>query len=281
MDRKRITDYLKVLWEQEYPRKPTAEMETSWRHFSEKAFKRKAPPLYRRWYVVSPAAAAVLILLIFMFNNIGNKPAGGESGYMIAQNSGGRVKTLYLPDSTVVRLQPKSTLYYAKNFGEKRSVKLIGEAFFDVTRNEATPFTLAGLNTMTTVLGTSFHIEALPEKGVMLQLYEGSVKMEVEGLEGSWELAPGQQFDYIGGEVDIDLFTTYIDFENTTLGKVMEYILDTYGYTVAADQTLLGKTVTLRVSKSDHLSDIIETIAAIYGLNIQTDEGLKQITLSE
>ncbi len=280
MDRKRITEYLKVLWEQEYPRKPAVEMETSWRYFSEKAFKRKAPPLYRRWYVVSSAAAAVLILLMFVFTNIGNKPSS-ESSYILAQNSDDRVKTLYLPDSTAVRLQPQSTLYYAENFEENRSVKLVGEAFFDVARNETFPFTVASLNTTTTVLGTSFHIEALQEKGVMVQLFEGSVKMEVEGLKDSWVLAPGEQFDYIGGEVVVDVFATYIDFDNTTLGKVMEYILDTYGYTVEADQILLGKTVTLRVSKSDHLSDIIGTIAAIYGLNIQTDEGLKQITLSE
>lgn len=281
MDRKRITDYLKVFWKQEHPHKSTEEMEASWERFSVKAFKEKGIPLYRRWYAVSAAAAAVFVLLMFTVNNIDTNPFGDESRYVTVQNPDDRVKTFYLPDSTTVRLQPESTLHYAENYAENRSVKLVGEAFFDVTRNEIFPFTVAGQNTRTTVLGTSFHIEALPKKDVVVQLYEGSVEMEVEGRKDSWVLTPGEQFVYTGDEVDVKVFTTYMDFENTAMNNVMAYILDTYGYTVVANENLLGKTVTLRVSKSDHLRDIIGTIATIYGLKIQIDEDLKQITLSE
>ncbi|MDR7131800.1 hypothetical protein J2X69_004165 [Algoriphagus sp. 4150] len=281
MDKKRITDYLKVFWKQEYPRMPAKEMEASWERFSEKAFKTRDIPLYRRWYAVSAAAAAVLILLMFTVINLDTHPFGDENKYVTVQNTDDRVKILYLPDSTTVRLQPESTLHYAENFVENRSVKLLGEAFFDVVRDEGSPFTVEGRETRTKVLGTSFHIQALPEKDVIIQLYEGSVEMEVEGRTDRWELVPGEQFIYTGNEVDVTVFTTYRDFENTALNNVMAYILDTYGYSVAANESLLAKTVTLRVSKSDGLRDIIGTIATIYGLKIQLDDNLRQITLSE
>jgi ferric-dicitrate binding protein FerR (iron transport regulator) len=61
----------------------------------------------------------------------------------------------------VVELQPHSALSYAKQWGdEKREVRLIGEAFFEVVKDSKRPFYVFGGDIVTKVLGTSFSVKA-------------------------------------------------------------------------------------------------------------------------
>jgi transmembrane sensor len=71
-------------------------------------------------------------------------------------------KTLFtLPDSSQVWLKPQSQLSYTEGFeGDVREVKLNGEAFFEVKRNEEKPFVVLGQKTRVQVLGTSFVVHA-------------------------------------------------------------------------------------------------------------------------
>src|SRR5699024_10743724 len=60
-----------------------------------------------------------------------------------------------LPDSSVVRLNKNSVLTYREGLtGTNRRVHLQGEAFFDVTANEARPFVIQTSSGKIRVLGT-------------------------------------------------------------------------------------------------------------------------------
>ena len=74
------------------------------------------------------------------------------------------MKDVYLPDSTLVALAGDSWIRYdAKRYDkERRAVEMNGKAFFQVTRNEARPFSVKTSQTEVTVLGTSFQIDEKP-----------------------------------------------------------------------------------------------------------------------
>ena len=69
-----------------------------------------------------------------------------------------------LPDGTVVWLNACSKINYPSYFdGDTRSIELIGEAFFDVTRDETKPFIINSGNLKVKVLGTSFNFKHYEE----------------------------------------------------------------------------------------------------------------------
>jgi len=66
-----------------------------------------------------------------------------------------------LPDSSEVTLHRGGRLRFSKHFdGALREVYLVGEAFFEVTRNPEKPFVVYTNDLVTKVLGTSFYVRA-------------------------------------------------------------------------------------------------------------------------
>jgi len=64
-----------------------------------------------------------------------------------------------LPDGSNIFLNRNTRLSYRKNFGRHgRNVTLAGEAFFDVARNENSPFIIDAGKASVKVLGTSFNV---------------------------------------------------------------------------------------------------------------------------
>lgn len=101
-----------------------------------------------------------------------------------------------LADGTKVTLNKNSSLTFSSDFGEKRrDVKLIGEAFFKVTKDKSRPFAVEALGTQTEVLGTSFNVHASSKTGnVITTLVEGSVKFKAKDIEQM--LKPGEEIAF-------------------------------------------------------------------------------------
>lgn len=77
----------------------------------------------------------------------------------------GREYLLTLSDGTRVWLNTESQLRYPVQFtGERRTVYLVGEAYFDVHPDASHPFTVISGPAEVTVLGTSFNLRAYPEE---------------------------------------------------------------------------------------------------------------------
>ena len=97
----------------------------------------------------------------------------------------GEIATVILPDRSKVILNRYSALHYPVRFkGEKREVRLEGEAYFEVEKDTRHPFTVKAGTVDIQVLGTHFNVEAYREDAtVRTTLLEGSVAVTVPGKQ--------------------------------------------------------------------------------------------------
>jgi len=100
----------------------------------------------------------------------------------------GSKSLVVLPDGSVVNLNSGSSLTYSiSNFDSvNRSVFLIGEGFFNVTKNAERPFYVNTHGMKLKVLGTKFNVKAYPDENTeeatlvsgKVEIYESSDKIE-------------------------------------------------------------------------------------------------------
>jgi transmembrane sensor len=99
----------------------------------------------------------------------------------ITTRNGSRTKVV-LPDGTKVWLNAGSTLTYDREFGDtNRAVKLVGEGYFDVVRNESKPFLIHTEAMDIRVLGTIFNVKSYPEEDMTeATLIKGSIEVQLK-----------------------------------------------------------------------------------------------------
>ncbi len=105
------------------------------------------------------------------------------------------VKQVTLSDGTKVWLNSSSLLIASEPFvGDKREVKLFGEAYFEVAHNPAKPFIVETTNLETQVLGTHFNVVAYPNDEVHeISLFEGRVQLNPTSNNKKAILTPGDR----------------------------------------------------------------------------------------
>lgn len=158
--------------------------------------------------LLSVAASIVLVIAISSFFNITRTNGKGKAYYTYLTNNNKSEFTLR--DGTKVTLNKNSTLTYTDAFGKNnRSVKLEGEAFFEVTKSPDNPFEVSleveNTNKGTIkVLGTVFNAKIDTESDkIITTLVEGCVSFEGSGQK--IKLYPNQQlaFDYTTSNIDV------------------------------------------------------------------------------
>lgn len=137
------------------------------------------------------------------------KTTSGEPEMKTISTPRGKDYELVLSDGTVVLLNADSKITFPTRFtGENRTVKLVGEAYFKVSKNKHRPFIVETGNLYTKVLGTEFNLKAYPHSDVNVTLIKGSVAVNAEGKEVM--LKPGQNAEY---SEDKDIEVTTVDTE--------------------------------------------------------------------
>ena len=109
----------------------------------------------------------------------------------------GMTTSLTLPDGTKVNLNSESSLVYPETFdGDFRSVRLEGEAFFEVVKNPEKRFVVTTPhNARVEVLGTSFNMEAFKwDSIVSTTLISG--KVAFISRSGQVNMKPGEKLVY-------------------------------------------------------------------------------------
>jgi ferric-dicitrate binding protein FerR (iron transport regulator) len=118
---------------------------------------------------------------------------------------GGQFK-LVLADGTRVWLNSASSIRYPTAFtGADRTVRITGEAYFEVAKNSLQPFRVLADRMTVSVLGTHFNIMAYPdEPAAKVTLLEGAVNVKSKG--NTVRLKPGEQLllDPSGGMRTVD-----------------------------------------------------------------------------
>ena len=137
------------------------------------------------------------------------KVTSGEPEMKTISTPRGKDYELVLSDGTVVLLNADSKITFPTRFtGNKRTVKLVGEAYFKVSKNKHRPFIVETGNLYTKVLGTEFNLKAYPHSDVNVTLIKGSVAVNAEGKEVM--LKPGENAEYSENK---DIEVTTVDTE--------------------------------------------------------------------
>ena len=122
-------------------------------------------------------------------------PQGSET-YTTLFAENGQISKAKLPDGSVVWLNSGSEIAYNNRFASKnRHIKLTGEAFFDVTKNEKLPLVVDCGNLNVKVLGTRFNVNAYSgEESAEVVLEEGKVELiNPESESNFYQMKPGER----------------------------------------------------------------------------------------
>lgn len=109
------------------------------------------------WLKVAAVFLVMVVLTAIALNMLHDNNAPSFIEY---QASNGERKKIVLPDGSEITLNGGSKVLVNSEYTEERLVLLEGEAFFEVNRNESSPFTVRSSKLTTTVLGTSFNINS-------------------------------------------------------------------------------------------------------------------------
>ncbi|GGH30315.1 DUF4974 domain-containing protein [Sphingobacterium alkalisoli] len=161
------------------------------------------------WYMRRPMQVAVSVIIVVgavlaiytgLFRT-GESDLVSAKSEMAAQQittAARQIKKVRLPDSTEVWLNSNSILDIPKGYGMgKRTVRLRGEAFFDVKRDTALPFMVGTDGIIVTVLGTSFNVRSYPSlQQIKIAVNTGKVSISDTTSNPLSVLTKGQWLTY-------------------------------------------------------------------------------------
>lgn len=240
-------------------------------------------------YAFKVAAAVAAIVTIGIFAYLRQDQM--QSEMLTFSTRRGEVASIVLPDNTTVWLNSNSTITYHSEFTHKnREVHLEGEAYFDVTRDEAHPFIVKAGVYQIKVLGTEFDVNAYSDSasGFYTTLVSGSVEMSMtcDDSRHPTVLLPGQRLSYNAENdkvsvsyVDTESLTSWrtgrITFCHTPLKEVLMMIGNTFGVRfVINNMSLIDNTYTGTFDNQslDNILFTLEQIADIHFKQLQQDD---------
>ncbi len=206
--------------------------------------------LFREVLKVASVAIIAFLAAYFLF------PKSGEQRFTAMQTitvpAGQRIN-ISLPDGTNVWLNARTTIQYPISFNDKdRSIKLDGQAYFDVMHDEDIPFIVETDKGKVQVLGTKFDVLA----------YSGSDDFETALMDGSVEvslnsnpdrkmvLTPDTKAYLINGELHQAVLTDHnpyrwkeglISFVECSFVDIMKEFEKSYGIEIVIQNSTVQK----------------------------------------
>jgi ferric-dicitrate binding protein FerR (iron transport regulator) len=194
----------------------------------------------------------------------------------ISTPRGGQYQVV-LADGSKVWLNAASSLHFPVSFtGDKRTVTLSGEGYFEVAHNAAKPFTVSVNGVEVHVLGTHFNINAYDDEGVVkTTLLEGSVKVS-KGSVGK-TISPGEQAAIENNDntvnpairvlqVDVDAVIAWKDgrfvFKGDNIQSVMRQLSRWYDAEISYEKNVTSEEFVGVINRSryDNIADILEML---------------------
>ncbi len=204
------------------------------------------------WYRVAAACVAFLLLAGVLYRLLLADPS------VTHQTAYGQMRTVTLPDGSVIRLNGNSVLRYQADWAATgpREVWLDGEAFFSVVHTRThRPFVVhATQQARVEVLGTEFSV-ADRREGTRVVLNSGSVRLTRAGAGPPEQILmkPGELVEWKNEaartthkRVNPRVYSSWTEkkllFDDTPLREVVTMLRNTYGLEVAvSDSTLLER----------------------------------------
>ena len=195
---------------------------------------------------------------------------------------------IVLPDGSIVKLNANTKLEYPERFSAHlRTVKLSGEAFFEVTKDSLHPFKIEMANAAVVVLGTSFNVSAYPGADrVEVNVETGKVKLiplTGERAVGNFAILPAGYRGCLklsNGELNLAKalspnysawITKVISFQRTPLAEVCTTLENTYHIKFRLEDPEIGKIrYTANFARLDP-DYIVEVIARTHHLQVKKE----------
>lgn len=210
-----------------------------------------------------------------------------EARMMEIRTNPGMTTAFVLPDGTNVSLNSGSVLRYPEFFSkDKREVELIGEAFFDVTKDPDKRFVVKTTgDERVEVLGTSFNMEAFPGDSILsTTLLEGKVRFVSDA--GSVQMNPGEKLVYnnktskakltkTNGEAETAWKYGKIIFDNTPFNEVLRMLSKRFNVDFVVKNEKYRKdsfTGTFSTQRLEQVLDVFSISSKIKWRYIPTDK---------
>jgi transmembrane sensor len=202
-------------------------------------------------------------------SKVGELSAAGGKQIIVSTPRGGNYQ-VNMPDGTKIWLNAASSVSFPATFsGAERSVKLVGEAYFEVAKMNR-PFIVTTVTQQVKVLGTHFNINSYTdEASTKTTLLEGSVKVSSLSSNEFRLLSPGQQSTVSGSslkvqEVNTESAVAWKDnkfmFDGNHIEGIMRQISRWYDVDVVFKGNISKETFVGKISKFEQLSQVLDLI---------------------
>lgn len=185
---------------------------------------------------------------------------------------------LYLPDGTLVWLNAGSTLSYSRGFGiENRRIELLGEGYFEVTKNKSLPFNVKTKEMNVQVLGTKFNFRNYSDEDeACVTLIEGKVQLNNNNSnDKGYTLVPNQQavlnkqnkniyINTVKAKYSHDWTEGYISFDEEKLVNIVRELGKNYNVNIEiVDTSLLNYRFFGKFSRTEQsIQDVLNALAS-------------------
>jgi len=226
--------------------------------------------------------AAALLIGVFLLKN-SKLPIFNRIPMEVVQNTTADVKPLTLDDGSKVWLKPHSLISYnVSGVQSKRILKLQGEAYFDIARDEQRPFTVQTANIGIRVLGTAFTVISA-ESRTEVVLERGSIRILSPKGESMVTLSPNQKATFKSTTGDINIEPVYaasyitqqynlIAMYDATLSQIINNIQSRFGVTIRYEPDNSGKQYNLSYLRTDSLETVMSIVEYMTGVKYQINK---------
>lgn len=230
----------------------------------------------RRWMPYAAAVAGIVAAVYLVQLNYGNK----EVRYDTVM---GELRTIELPDHSVIKLNVNSNIRYAKSWdkSQPREIWLEGEAFFSVTHQlNSQPFIVHTNDVDIRVLGTEFNVNTRRVQ-TQVVLAKGKVQLKLNGPKAEpITMKPGDMIVYSAAtaaltnkQVDPEAYASWrrkeLRFNEATITEVIRSLQDNMGITVELADTAIGSQTFTGTIPLDNIEVFFRTLSRSFDLQTE------------
>lgn len=217
-----------------------------------------------------------------------NAYSNGKLVYNTLKIPYGKKFEVQLSDGTVVYLNAGTSLRYPVQFvkNQSRQVYLTGEAYFEVSKDKAHPFTVNTHEVKVEVLGTKFNVNSYTEDiSTDVVLVEGKVSLykDKKTTENQVYLLPGIKGSNLRGQqkimteaVNTDYYTAWVKgslvFKNESFTSIIKKLERYYNITFINKNKALGKEIFNARFDNEPIEVVLKYFSDSYAIDYTIDD---------
>ncbi|QOG04547.1 FecR family protein [Flavobacterium sp. MDT1-60] len=217
-----------------------------------------------------------------------NVYSNGKLVYNTLKIPYGKKFEVQLSDGTVVHLNAGTSLRYPVQFikNQSRQVYLTGEAYFEVSKDKAHPFTVNTQEVNVEVLGTKFNVNSYTEDiSTDVVLVEGKVSLykDKKTPENQVYLLPGLKGSNTRGQqkiatedVNTDYYTAWVKgslvFKNEPFNAIIKKLERHYNVTFINKNKILGKEIFNARFDNEPIEVVLKYFSDSYAIDYEINE---------